>query len=229
MSADVLAFRDVSVRYPGAERPAIAGVSFEIGSCERVALLGLNGAGKTTVFQAVVGLIPSQGMITVGGVTLDRSSMRAIRDKVGFLFNVPEDQLLFPDVLEDVAFGLTSRGVPRPEARERARQMLARLGARELAGQSVHKLSHGQKLRVALAGALVGDPELLLLDEPASGLDPPGKRGLCKLLQEIPAAALVATHDLEFARKTCGRYLLLNEGRLEDQGQDFSRVEAGWQ
>jgi len=222
MSAKALTLRDVSVRYPGAERPAIADISFEIGHCERVALLGLNGAGKTTILQAVVGLIPSQGMIAVGGVALDRSSLRTIRDKLGFLFNVPEDQLLFPDVLDDVAFGLASRGVPRTEARERARQMLARLGARELVGQSVHKLSHGQKLRVALAGALVGDPELLLLDEPAAGLDPPGKRGLS------PASTLVATHDLEFARKTCGRYLLLNEGRLESEGRDFDLVEKNW-
>lgn len=228
MSADVLTLSDVSINYPGVERPAIAGLSFEIGSGERVALLGLNGAGKTTVFQALVGLIPSRGTIKVGGVTLERSSLRTIRDKVGFLFNVPEDQLLFPEVLDDVAFGLTSRGVPRPEARERALGMLERLGAKELGERSVHRLSHGQKLRVALAGALVGEPELLLLDEPSAGLDPPGRRGLSELLANIPAAVLLATHDLGFARRTCGRYILLREGRLESEGRDFDQVEKNW-
>ena len=122
--------------------------------------------------------------------------------------------MLFPKVIEDVAFGLVRRGLPPHEASERAVRVLESLGIRNLADSPVHHLSHGQKQRVALAGALITDPPVLLLDEPSAGLDPPGRRRLERLLSEMPAAMLVATHDLEFAARTCSRFLVLERGRL---------------
>ena len=228
MTAPALTLRDVSVCYEPGGDPILRGVNLTITSGERVALVGLNGSGKTTLLSAVVGLAPHDGEILVGGVTLARKTQPAIREQVGFLFNVPEDQLLFPKVIEDVAFALVRRGALRADAAARARQALGALGIAHLAESPVHHLSHGQKQRVALAGALVSDPPLLLLDEPSAGLDPPGKRTLAQLLAGLAATMVVATHDLDFAARLCTRYLVLEAGRIVFDGADLGEVQRFW-
>jgi cobalt/nickel transport system ATP-binding protein len=224
-----LEFRQVTVRYEPRAMPAIAGVSFSIAAGERVGLVGLNGSGKTTALMAVVGLVPHEGNIIVCGTVLSRRSAPEIRDSVGFLFNVPENQLLFPKVIEDAAFGLVRRGMPPREASERATRILESLGIADLADSPVHHLSHGQKQRVALAGALVSDPPVLLLDEPSAGLDPPGRRRLARMLSGLPATMLVASHDLDFATQTCSRFLLLDRGRIIRDVRDTSDVLRCWE
>jgi cobalt/nickel transport system ATP-binding protein len=206
----------------------LSGIELALAPGERVALLGLNGAGKTSLLLALAGLLPHRGEIEVGGLRLSARSAPEVRARLGVVWNVPEDQLLFPRVLEDVAFSLVQRGLSPAEAAGRARQQLEALGAGELAEASVHRLSHGQKLRVALAGALVARPELLLLDEPSAGLDPPGQRALAGLLRRAPAGMLVATHDLAFAEATCGRFVLLDGGRLAYDGPSLEPVRARW-
>lgn len=209
-----LHFQDVTIRYEP-ETPAILrALDLQVAAGERVALLGLNGSGKTTLMKAAVGLLPHEGRIHVGGVRLERASLQAIRGRVGFLFNLPEDQLLFPDVLDDVAFGPRRKGLSLEDARNRAREVLAAVGAEALAEQEIHHLSHGQKQRVALAGALATEPGLLLLDEPSNALDPPGRQRLLALLTGLDAAMLIATHDLEFARACCHRAVMIREGQL---------------
>lgn len=228
MSPPALLFRDVTVRYEAGLEAVLAGVSLSIGPGERTALLGLNGSGKTTLLKAAVGLVPHDGAIEVGGVPLDRQSLSSIRDQVGFLFNVPEDQLLFPRVIDDVAFGLLRRGAPAADASAKARRALDALGVGAIAESSVHDLSHGQKLRVALAGAVATDPPLLLLDEPSAGLDPPGRRALARLLEGVGAAMLIATHDLELAERVCSRCLLLEGGRIELDGAATADIVRRW-
>lgn len=229
MSAAALVCENATVRYIQDGDPVIDRVSFNLQTAEQVALVGLNGSGKTTLLMAVVGLAPHAGEIQVCGIKLDSGSVAEIRSRLGFLFNVPEDQLLFPRVIDDVAFGLLRRGVSMEEAEPRAMDILAELGADHLARLPVHHLSHGQKLRVALAGALVTEPELLLLDEPSAGLDPPGKRRLAKYLNGLDSAMLVATHDLEFAGSFCQRFVLLENGRFVMEGFDLSRVLSYWE
>ncbi|MBM3790754.1 MAG: ABC transporter ATP-binding protein, partial [Acidobacteria bacterium] len=159
---------------------------------------------------------------------VDRSTTAKVREKIGFLFNVPEDQLLFPLVIEDTAFSLLARGEERGEAYRRAAKALDELGAGELAGWPIHKLSHGQKLRVALAGALITRPPLLLLDEPSAGLDPPGKAALSQVLGGLDAAMLVASHDLEFAGRLCRRFIAIDGGRIVYDGEDVSALRRKW-
>ena len=179
-----------------------------------MALLGLNGSGKTTLLMTAVGLIPHEGLIQVCGVPVSRATVARTRQKTGFLFNVPEDQLLLPKVIEDVAFGLLHQGEAAGDAFTRARQTLESLGIADLAEWPLHHLSHGQKQRVALAGALVANPPLLLLDEPSASLDPPGRRVLARTLGRLDAAMLVATHDLDFAAHLCSRFVVLDHGRI---------------
>ena len=223
-----LALSDVTVRYPGDAGDTLAGVSLELAPGEQVALVGLNGSGKTTLLLATAGLVPHSGEIRVCGVTLSPRNLSAVRERIGFLFNVPEDQLLFPRVVDDVAFGPLRRGVAPAEALGRAGAALAALGVADLAELPLHHLSHGQKQRVALAGALVTDPPLLLLDEPSAGLDPPGRRELAAHLSGLGAAALVATHDLDFAGLFCSRYVLLERGRVVLDEQDPGAVARRW-
>ncbi len=220
--------RQVSIAYPGAERAVIENLSFGIEAGEKVALLGLNGSGKTTLLKSIVGLLAYKGEITVDGLQVASNSLAQVRGKVGFLFNVPEDQLLFPRVIDDVAFSLRQRKVPKSEALERARASLAGMGIEQLAERPVYELSHGQKLRVALAGILVTKPELLLLDEPTAGLDPPGKRKLAELLQKLEASMLIATHDIDFARLVCGKALHIEGGAGGIQQKSFEDVLQSW-
>lgn len=214
----------VTVRYEPHDAAVLDGVSFAVGEGERVALVGLNGSGKTTLLMAAVGLAAHEGEIRVGGISLSRRTVQEVRERVGFLFNVPEDQLLFPTALEDVAFGLLRKGTSGRDARERARAMLDALGVGQLAQEPLHHLSHGQKQRVALAGALVTEPSLLLLDEPSAALDPRATRGLSRLLREQRAAMVVATHDLGFAEELCTRYVVLEGGRVSFDGGDGARA-----
>lgn len=220
----VLGFQQVSVRYDVASPPALDACTFQLRAGERVALLGANGSGKTTILMTTVGLVRFTGDITVAGVPLDPAHPEAARAGVGLLFSIPEDQLLFPRVLDDVAFSLTGRGVDPGEAERRALAALDLLGAAHLADRSPYRMSRGQRLRAALAGTLVTEPPLLLLDEPSSGLDPAGRRLLIDQLNALPSAMLIATHDLDFATRCCHRWMLMDAGRVAGEGMDFETV-----
>ncbi|MEN6559776.1 MAG: ABC transporter ATP-binding protein [Acidobacteriota bacterium] len=223
-----LVFDGVTVRYEPCSPPVLAGLTFELGEGERAALVGLNGSGKTTLLMAAVGLVGHEGLIRVDGIALGRRTTGEVRQRVGFLFNVPEDQILFPLAIEDAAFGLLRRGEAREASYRRAGEMLGELGAGGLARQPVMHMSHGQKQRVALAGALVTRPPLLLLDEPTAGLDPAGRKALALLLNGFGAAMLVATHDLDFAGRVCRRYIVLDGGRIAYDGGDPSAAGRIW-
>lgn len=230
----VLTFDSVTIHYPGRTAATLREVSLNIHPGEKVALFGFNGSGKTTLLLAAAGLVPFSGSITVDGSTVEKKTLALIRQRIGFLFSIPEDQLLFPKVIDDVAYGLIRRGVSRNSAYEKALTILTKLDAAEYAELSPFQLSHGQRQRVTLAGALVTGPAVLLLDEPSSALDPRAKRSLARLLQSIDAAMLIATHDIDFAVQMCTTYVIIENGQcvpcrdidtvrqylLGDQGDD---------
>ncbi len=210
----VLQFKSVTIRYAGSVVDTVSDVSFHVHPDERVALFGLNGSGKTTLLLAAVGLVPFTGNIFIDEIPVEKKTLQKARDRTGFLFNIPEDQILFPRVLDDVAYGLIRKGVPLQEAHEKSIATLDMLGAKGLAECSPFQLSHGQRQRIALAGALVTSPAVILLDEPSSALDPRGKNALANVLRSIPSSILIATHDVEFASRTCARFLVLCEQGL---------------
>ena len=228
MTLAALELRRVTVRRDPNQAPALREASLSVRSGERVALVGCNGSGKTTLLLAVVGLLKHQGEIEVSGTPVMPRTLEEVRRKVGFLFNLPEDQLLFPRVIDDVAFSLHRLGVSPGDGHQSARRALNELGVGDLADRPVHHLSHGQKQLAALAGALVGSPALLLLDEPSSGLDPPGRRHLADLLCRRKEAMLLATHDMEFARRVCSRFVMLDQGRVIQGIASAANVLERW-
>lgn len=211
---NALFLESLTARYPGSSRPALDGATLSVAAGERIALLGLNGSGKTTLLNAVVGLVPFTGTAEVCGIPVCGKRLREVRARIGFLFGVPDDQILFPNVLEDVAYSLRQRGVPKESRESHAQAVLASLGIADLAAASPYTLSQGQRQRVALAGVLAGQPDLLLLDEPSASLDPVGQAELVRLLQPLPSALIMATHDIAFAERICSRFVLLDSGRI---------------
>ncbi len=210
----MLDVKELSVRY--GEQLALDRVTFRLESGQRCALLGANGAGKTSLLMAVVGVVPSTGSVTAGGVPLtDRAELRR---KVGVVFQNPDDQLFLPTVYQDVAFGLENLGIGGAELRERVEDCLTRLGISQLRDRSALGLSGGEKRMAALATVLVMEPEVLLLDEPTAFLDPRARRRLMNTLESLEQTMLIATHDLSFAWAVCPQTVLLSAGRIAAQG-----------
>lgn len=199
--------------YPDGQE-ALRGVSFTVAEGERVALLGPNGAGKSTLLRCMVGLLRPQGRLEVLGLPVVPPNYRAIRGRVGFLFQDPDQQILMPRVYEDVAFTPTQRGLNDERIRALVADAAAKVGLTGYENRYTYRLSLGEKKRVALAGILAAQPELYLLDEPTAGLDPAAREMLLGYLSSLSCTMLVATHDLEAAARLCTRALVLEAGRI---------------
>ncbi len=216
---------------------ALDGVSFELHPGECVALLGANGSGKTTFALHLNGLLSGSGRIRVCEMEMSKANLQPIRRKIGMVFQESDEQLFMPTVLEDVMFGPLNQGLSPEEAGVRARTALDRVGMGELASKAPYHLSAGQKRRVAIAGVLAMNPEILVLDEPTTYLDPPAERDLAALLHELPQAKILITHDIAFARALASRAVFFEKGRIVAEGSvcemvrcfgwDFGRVASG--
>lgn len=200
-------------------RAALEDVSFTLAAGERVAVVGQNGAGKSSLLLSLIGVLsPQAGFITLDDLTLCKKTLARYRERVGMIFQHPEDQLFLPTVYDDVAFGPRNAKRPPDEMARVVEQMLTRLQILPLGQRFSHQLSGGEKRLVALAGVLVMQPQLLLLDEPTSFLDPKSRRTLMELLVQLDQAMLLSTHDLDFALQVCQRVILLQEGRMVADG-----------
>jgi cobalt/nickel transport system ATP-binding protein len=197
---------------------ALDGVDFQLHDGETVALFGANGSGKTTFVLHLNGLLSGEGRIEVCGMEMNKTNLAAIRRKVGMVFQDSDEQLFMPSVLEDVAFGPMNKGVPAAQAIEQARVALQLAGMAHASGKAPYHLSAGEKRRVALAGVLVMNPSVLVLDEPTTFLDPPGQRELVLLLKSLPQGKIVVTHDISFARALATRAIFFCDGRIGGEG-----------
>jgi len=214
--------RGLSYRYPDGTR-ALDGIDFRLDRGESVALLGANGSGKTTFVLHLNGLLEGEGSIAVCGIPLDRdhrnqAGLDRVRAKVGVVFQDSDEQLFMPTVLEDVVFGPLNLGLDPEAAAARARSMLDRVGMAEALGKAPYHLSAGEKKRVAIAGVLAMEPEILVLDEPTTFLDPPAQRDLTELLKLLPQAKIVVTHDVELAGELATRAVFFERGRIVGEG-----------
>ncbi len=222
----LLEVEDLRFRYPdGAE--ALAGVNFRLQEGETVALLGPNGAGKTTFLYLLVGLLTRcQGRIQIGGQPVDSANIAFARRQIGLLFQDSNDQLFMPTVAEDVAFGPANAGCDEREVRRRVLQALTAVGLADLGERPPHHLSAGQKRLVALAGILVMEPKIILLDEPATFLDPPARAHLIETLRALPQAKIVVTHDIPLAQALAQRAVFFERGCVVAEGPVDDVVRA---
>ncbi|MFD3834824.1 energy-coupling factor ABC transporter ATP-binding protein [Streptomyces sp. NPDC058642] len=205
--------------YPDGHQ-ALFGVDFCVARGERVALLGPNGAGKTTLVLHLNGILSGgTGTVKVAGLPVGKRHMAQIRRKVGIVFQDPDDQLFMPTVREDVAFGPAAAGVQGAELQARVDRALAQVGMAEFKDRPPHHLSFGQRRRVAVATVLAMEPEILVLDEPSSNLDPASRRELADILRSLDVTVLMVTHDLPYALELCPRSLVLSEGVIAADGK----------
>jgi energy-coupling factor transporter ATP-binding protein EcfA2 len=186
---------------------------------ERVALLGPNGAGKTTLALHLNGIHDATaGLIEIGDLVLEAGTLNEIRRRVGLVFQDSDDQLFMPTVAEDVAFGPANLGFSGARLDDRVVEALAAVEAGDLAKRAPHHLSGGERRRAALATVLAMRPDVLVLDEPSSGLDPAGRRELVTMLQGLQITQLVITHDLPFALELCERSVIMDGGIVVADG-----------
>jgi cobalt/nickel transport system ATP-binding protein len=189
---------------------------------ETVALVGGNGAGKSTLLEHLNGtLVPDDGELRIDGEPVDPDDVARAREAVGFVFQDPDTQLVAPTVLDDVAFGLQNRGVDPETARRRARTALADVDAAHLVDRVPHYLSGGEKRLVGLAGVLVTDPSVIVLDEPLAGLDPERSRLVANRIRQVREAGIsvvVSTHDLSFAAEIADRVCVMADGDVVGRG-----------
>jgi cobalt/nickel transport system ATP-binding protein len=198
---------------------ALQGVDFELYPGENVVLFGPNGSGKTTFLLHLVGLLRGEGTVEVCGHRVKNdANLHRIRQQVGILFQDSDDQLFMPTVFDDVAFGPLNLGLPKSEVERRVHECLRLVGMEAVAGKAPYHLSAGEKRRVALAGVLAMEPEILVLDEPATFLDPPGRAALLEILHRLPQAKIIVSHDLDLARELATRAVFFSAGRVVAAG-----------
>ena len=215
MTTPSLEIKELAFAYPDGNQ-ALYGVNLSVQKGERVALLGPNGAGKTTLVMHMNGIHPtSHGSIHVAGQLVDsknKESIKEIRAKVGIVFQDPDDQLFMPTVGEDVAFGPYNMGIRGAELDSVVDEALAQVGMLEFKDRAPHHLSFGQRRRVAVATVLAMKPEILVMDEPSSNLDPASRRELADVVRSLDVTIVMVTHDLPYALELCERAVILSGG-----------------
>lgn len=226
-----IAFRVCDVFYRYQQVPALDGLSMQVVRGERVALLGANGSGKSTLLRLLAGLaFPERGNISFFGEPITEQALRdeafflRFRRRVGLVFQNPDVQLFNPSVFDEVAFGPLQLGWPKPKVREHVEATLESMGVSHLRDRAPHRLSGGEKKRVALASVLVTDPDVLLLDEPGAALDPLSQAQIIGLLASWKNGAktvVTATHDLGTLEDIADRCYVLEGGRVAGEGTPF--------
>lgn len=214
----MLQFQDVSYAYPGGSQ-VLHNLSFRIEAGEQVGLIGANGAGKSTLMKAALGLIRTEGRITVDGLEMTGANLPAIRKKLGYVLQDSDNQMFMPTVLEDMIFGPMNYGASRSEAEEKAVKTLETLGMGYLRNCHNHRISGGEKRMAAIATILAMEPGVMLMDEPSAALDPKNRRSLIRTLNTLPVTKIIASHDLDMILETCDRVILLSGGRIAADGK----------
>ncbi len=199
--------------------PVINDLTLTIEQGESVGIIGANGAGKSTLLQLLVGLlIPQQGRIVVGHTPLTPKTLSWIRERIGLVFQDPDDQLFMPTIAEDVAFGPRNRGLDEQTVSQLVKNALAIVGLSDLADRPPYKLSGGEKKAASLATVLAMEPDVLVLDEPTASLDPRARRQVINLLKQFEHTRLITSHDLDLILDVCDRTIVLQNGKILADG-----------
>lgn len=216
MAEPLLTLSGIRFTHPGAPRPLLADLDFSFGPGQRIGLFGANGSGKTTLLHIMLGLLPpDSGEIRHRGRPLATArDYQALRLSLGLLLQNADDQIIYPTVLDDVAFGPLNRGLSEKAAREKAEWALDLLGLGGFAERLAHRLSGGEKKLVCLAGVLAMEPDALLLDEPSNGLDPETRERIVAILNKLDKPMIVVSHDWDFLVRVTRTYYSIEAGKL---------------
>lgn len=218
MSHHIVEVKNLDHTYPDGT-VALRNVSFRITHGESVAIIGANGAGKSTLLLHLNGhLTPTSGEIRIGDFPLTKATLPAVRRTVGMVFQDPDDQLFMPTVYDDVAFGPLNLGLPEKDIEERVSRALEKVDASHLAAKPPYHLSAGEKKRVSIATVLSMSPDILVMDEPSSGLDPFSRRQILTLLKEFSHTRILTSHDLDMVMELCKRVIVLHQGEIKADG-----------
>ena len=214
---EVIKIEDLSFCYPDGQQ-ALTNVNLTIYQGETVALIGPNGAGKSTLLLHLNGILRNNGEVKVFSKPVNDKNLRRVRSKVGLVFQNPDDQLFSPTVFDDVTFGPINMGYSETEVRQSVTRSLDWIGMIGYETRSPHHLSVGEKKRIAIATVLAMMPEILVIDEPTSNLDPGSKWSFIELLEKLPLTKVIATHDLELVRALCQRVVMFDNGQIIADG-----------
>ncbi len=214
----IIKIRNLHYSYPEGTK-ALKGINLDIVQGESVGLIGPNGAGKSTLLLHLNGVLKStQGSVEVLGMKTEEKNLVGIRKKVAIVFQDPDNQLFMPTVFDDVAFGPLNAGDSKEKVRGKVSKALKEVEMEEYGERCPHHLSFGEKKKIALATVLSMEPEILILDEPSSNLDPRARRHLIELLKNFNLTKIISGHDLELILEICPRVVLLDEGRVMVDG-----------
>jgi len=218
MSHHVIEFKDLHYTYPGG-REALKGITFSIYHGESVGLVGANGAGKSTLLMQLTGLLlPTKGQACIGEIPIEKGTLALIRQKLGFVFQNPEDQLFMGTVYDDVAFGPRNYKLSEEIVEQKVTQALSVVGIAHLKDRPPYKLSGGEKHLASIATALSMEPDILIMDEPTAALDPKARRRIINLLNQFTHTKIIATHDLDMVLETCTRTIIIKDGLVAYDG-----------
>ena len=218
MSHHKLETVNLSYTYPDGHK-AVNNVSFRIYHGESVGVVGANGAGKSTLLMLLMGvLFPEQGEVLVGDVHITKKTLPMIRQRLGMVFQDPDDQLFMTSVYDDVAFGPRNYKLDEKEVEERVTQALEMVGIPHLKDRAPFKLSGGEKRAAAIAAVLSMQPDILIMDEPTSGLDPKSRRRVMGLMKSFEHTKIITSHDLDMVHETCKRTIVIKEGGIAADG-----------
>ena len=237
--SNAIEFKDVTFTYPESKAPVLKKISFKVEKGSWTALIGHNGSGKSTISKLINGLLlpdkDSGSVITVSGMNLNSENVWDIREKVGIVFQNPDNQFVGATVGDDVAFGLENRGVPRVQMVQTVKKVLSDVGMLDYIDAEPANLSGGQKQRVAIAGILAVEPEIIILDESTSMLDPSGRDKILKIIKRLMSeknlTILSITHDIDEA-DMADNVIVLNDGKILAQASPteiFSQTEMSRQ
>ena len=237
--SNAIEFKDVTFTYPESKAPVLKKISFKVEKGSWTALIGHNGSGKSTISKLINGLLlpdkDSGSVITVSGMNLNSENVWDIREKVGIVFQNPDNQFVGATVGDDVAFGLENRGVPRDQMVQTVKKVLSDVGMLDYIDAEPANLSGGQKQRVAIAGILAVEPEIIILDESTSMLDPSGRDQILKIIKRLMSeknlTILSITHDIDEADMV-DNVIVLNDGKILAQASPteiFSQTEMSRQ
>ena len=217
MEDKIIKIENLSYSYPDGNR-ALSDINLEVEHGEALGIIGANGAGKSTLLLHLNGILQGSGKIKIAGQELTQKNINLIRRMVGLVFQDPDSQLFMPTVFDDVGFGPTNMGMKKQEVAQSVRRALEEVDMLPSISRSSHHLSVGEKKRISIATVLSMNPQVLVMDEPSSNLDPKHRRELIKLLNKLEMTKVIASHDLELIAQTCSRVVLMENGKIISGG-----------